>query len=255
MSGRQVALLIQFDGTDFHGWQTQAGLRTVQATVQDALQAMTGEETTLRASSRTDAGVHARALPAMFRTAASIPAGGFMRGLNGTLPADVSIVAAADVGSDFDVRRSGRGKVYRYRVWNAAARSALAHRTSWFVPQRCDPALMERAAQALVGDHDFESFRAAGCQAKTSIRTLTRIAVDSGPGGVIEITVEGNAFLQHMVRIIAGTLVEVGRGRREEAFPAEALAARRRDAAGQTAPARGLTLERVLYDPSPFEVR
>lgn len=245
-------LLLQYDGTDFHGYQTQLGVRTVQQAVQEALETMTSAPVSLRASSRTDAGVHARGLPAMFQTRATIPVHGFVRGVNGLLADDVSVVAGAEVDEDFDVRRSASGKTYRYTIWNQRERSALMHRTAWHVRRELDPEAMQRAAAPLVGTHDFAAFRATGCQSKTTIRELTRVAVEP-QGPRIEITVEGNAFLQHMVRIIVGTLCEVGRGFYDESFPARALRSGRREQAGPTAPAKGLLLDRVRYDPSPFE--
>ncbi len=256
MSERRIALLVQYDGTDFHGWQRQLGVRTVQQTLEEAVAVMDGgQRVPLRGSSRTDAGVHSRGLPASFRTTSTIPPIGYERGLNAALPSDVAIVACAEVVPEFDVRHSGKGKVYTYRIWNGPTRSPLLARTAWYVRKPVDLDAMRRASQPLIGVLDFESFRATGCQAKNATRNLTAIRIEGRTRAEIVITVEGNAFLQHMVRIIAGTLVDVGRGNREESFVAEALAARRREAAGQTAPSHGLTLERVLYDPSPFPAR
>ena len=250
---RRILLLVQYDGTDFNGWQVQSEQRTVQAVLEGAISGMTQTPVRCRASSRTDAGVHARGLPVMFETETHIPLRGFERGLNGLLPWDLSIVAAAEVGPEFDVRRSSLGKTYSYQIWNGPSRSALLTRAAWHVPMPLDVAAMAEAAVPLLGEHDFSSYRAASCQARTATRRLTRLTVEGEPRGLLRVTVEGNAFLQHMVRILVGTLVEVGRGFQSMAWPGEALAARSREAAGPTAPGRGLCLERVRYDPDPFE--
>ena len=252
---RRILLLVQYDGTDFCGWQVQVGQRSVQETLETAISTMTQTPVRCRASSRTDAGVHARGLPVVFPTEKTIPLHGFERGLNGMLPWDLSILAAAEVDAGFDVRRSSRGKTYSYQIWNGPNRAALLWRTAWHVPAPLDVAAMREAAHSLVGEHDFTSFRASSCQAASPVRNLTRLSIDGEPRGLIRITVEGNAFLQHMVRILVGTLVEVGRAYQPVSWPGQALAAKSRDAAGPTAPGRGLCLERVRYDPDPLAAR
>ncbi len=164
----------------------------------------------------------------------------------------MSVVACAEVDASFHVRRNASGKIYRYSIWNGPGRAALLDRRCWHVRFDLDLEKMQRAADQLVGEHDYTSFRASGCQAPTPGRRVTDIAVEGDKGGVVTITFEGNAFLQHMVRIMVGTIVEVGRGAEPEDFPTTALKALDRAAAGPTAPAKGLTLELVRYDPSPF---
>ena len=160
---RHLRLTVEYDGTDFAGWQRQAPEhRTVQAVLEDALARMTGAKTILRGAGRTDAGVHARAQVAGFQTESTIPLAGIERGLNAALPADVAIVAVDEVAAEFDARRSARGKHYVYRLWNRAARSPLHARTSWHVLRPLDVEVMRRAAAALLGEHDFSAFRAAG---------------------------------------------------------------------------------------------
>jgi len=172
--------------------------------------------------------------------------------MNTYLPADVSVSSAAEVPDDFHIRRNAHGKRYVYRIWNRPVRSALRAGRSWHVPNALDLAQMQKAAAALVGEHDFSAFRASACQAAHPIRRIDRITVEGAPGAEVTITVVGNAFLQHMVRILTGTLVEVGRGHRPPSFAASALASRDRSQAGPTAPGHGLELNQVLYDPDPF---
>lgn len=248
---RTLLLLVQFDGTDLHGWQQQAGDRTVQGLLRDALAQMLGHDVNLRASSRTDAGVHALALPVSFRTPRTIPCHGILRGLNSMLPDEVSVVSARDVPESFDARDRSRGKEYRYDIWNADFRSALRARYAWWVRGgELDVAAMRAGAAHLVGEHDFRSFRASGCDAKTTSRRLTRVDVATPEPHLVRVTVEGNAFLRNMVRILVGTLVDVGRGRMPPAAVGEVLAACDRTVAGPTAPPQGLTLVRVLYAPA-----
>lgn len=273
MPPRTLLLLLEYDGTDFHGWQQQApGQRTVQGVLRDALRTMTGLDLKLRASSRTDAGVHALGLPVTCAltgapaggaegapegappaaTAARIPRVGFLRGLNTLLPDDVSVTAVYDVPAGFDAREAARGKRYRYDIWNGPWRSALRARRSWWVRGApLDRAAMQAGGQHLLGEHDFSSFRAVHCDSLSVHRNLTRVDVSEPEPHLVRLTVEGNAFLRNMVRIIAGTLVEVGRGALRPDDVAAALAARDRTLAGPTAPGHGLTLERVFLDLPP----
>jgi tRNA pseudouridine38-40 synthase len=214
---------------------------------------MVGTRTTLYASSRTDAGVHARAMPVLFYTDNEIPLHGYKRGLNTLLPDDVSVLDAVEVSQDFNVRKSACRKTYHYTIWNHPTRAALYTRRAWNIPVALDYSAMQAAADLLIGVFDFSSFRAADCQANTPVRSLVRVDVNQSQAPLVTICVEGNAFLQHMVRIIAGTLVEVGKGRQPVAWVKKALDARDRNEAGPTAPPQGLCLERVHYEPPPFD--
>ena len=245
---RNVRLVLEYDGTDFAGWQRQPRARTVQEVVERAIGAMTREPVLLRGAGRTDAGVHARAQVANFQTASTIPCEGFRRGLNGTLPADVAVLAVDDVADDFDARRSARGKHYAYRIWNAPSRSPLRERFVWHLYRPLDLAAMAAAAAPLLGEHDFSAFRAAGCDRKNPVRVLRRLDCVVEEPGLVAIHLEATAFLRNMARVIAGTLVEVGLGLRPAADSARLLALRDRTQAGRTAPARGLTLEQVRYE-------
>jgi tRNA pseudouridine38-40 synthase len=244
---RTLRLTLEYDGTDLAGWQRQpAPFRTVQAFLEDALERITGAHAHVQGSGRTDAGVHARGQVASVVTASAIPAAGLARGMNALLPRDVAVTALDEAPEGFDARRAARGKIYAYRIWNEPHRSPLHARTSWHVvrPLALEP--MRAAAASLLGEHDFSAFRAAGCDAKNPVRILRRIDL-AADGPLLTLTFEGTAFLRNMVRILTGTLVDVGHGRFTPADVAAMLAGRDRTAAGKTAPPEGLCLEQVLY--------
>jgi tRNA pseudouridine38-40 synthase len=243
---RRIRIVVEYDGTDFAGWQQQTGQRTVQATLEDAIRQMTGENIFVRAAGRTDAGVHADGQVASFDLAANIPPHGLLRGLNTILPADVAIVDVAEAAPDFDARFSARGKVYRYTVWNHFVRSPRRARSAWHVRQAIDNDAVRRAAAALVGEHDFRAFRASDCDRKTTNRIVRRLDVDR-QGPLLTFDIEATAFLKNMVRIVVGTLVDIGRGRIDEDAPARMLVTGDRTIGGMTAPPGGLTLLRVIY--------
>jgi tRNA pseudouridine38-40 synthase len=240
-------LTLEYDGRGFAGWQVQPGARSVQATLQEALRRVTGETLRVSAASRTDAGVHAEGQVVGLRTGAALEAPILARALNGVLPRDVAVVAAERAPEAFDARRDARSKLYRYAVWNGPTRSPLRAERTLRVESRLDRAAMREAAGLLQGTHDFASFRAARSGARTSVRCLSRLDVVTPAPGELCFYVEGDGFLRHMVRILVGTLLEVGRGRRSPAELPAILAARDRRAAGPTAPPQGLTLVRVSY--------
>jgi tRNA pseudouridine38-40 synthase len=243
---RNVKLTIEYDGTDYAGWQVQPNGTSVQAVVQDAIAAITGETSVkLIGSGRTDAGVHAAGQVANFRTGSTIPAADLVHAINSKLPADVAVVAAEDAPDDFHARYSATSKTYRYAILNRAVRSPLERRRTAFVRGTLDLAAMRRAARHVVGEHDFACFQSKP-DGKPSVRTLTRCDVERSGDG-IAITVAANGFLYNMVRAIAGTLIEVGLGRREPDSVAGLIASRDRSLAGPTAPPAGLCLMRVEY--------
>lgn len=245
---RTVKLVLEYDGTDLVGWQRQANGPSVQEHVEQALAEMTGEPVRVTGASRTDAGVHARGQVAHFTTATDIPLEGFRRGLNALLPPAIAVVDAEHPPEGFHARFSARGKHYRYRLVARRDRSPLAARYAWYRgPRPLDLAAMREAAAALIGEHDFSAFRAAGCQAATATREVTEIAVTSAGDDELHLDVRGNAFLRNMVRIITGTLVAVGEGRLAATELPEILASRQRERAGVTAPPQGLTLMQVYY--------
>lgn len=247
---RQIRLTLEYDGTGLGGWQRQDNAPTVQGHLEAALAQLLQVETAVVGASRTDAGVHARGQVAAFRTDRDIPLRGVRKGLNSILPRQIVVVDAAEAPDDFHPRFSATGKDYRYLVLARPDRSPRLAGRAWHRPFAIDVAAMREAARALVGEHDFASFRAAGCSAKTTTRRID--AVEIGPMAdepeVLAFDVRGNAFLRHMVRIVVGTLIDIGEGRIPPAQLAEIVQARQREAAGQTAPAHGLELLAVHYD-------
>ncbi len=247
----RIKLTIEYDGTHYVGWQIQENGPTVQGRLQRALAELLGEPTPVTGAGRTDSGVHATGQVAHFDTPRALPMKAYWMGLNGMLPDDIAIVAAEEVDPAFDARRWARGKRYRYRIGNRRTRSPLRRHTHWEIFLPLDVPAMKRAAEALIGEHDFASFQAADCQSPTSVRKLTRVDVSGAAGDEIVIDVEGTAFLKHMVRNIAGSLADVGRGKRPASWIAELLALKDRTQAGATAPPQGLTLVEVLYGDGP----
>lgn len=244
---RNIRLTLEYDGTAYAGWQVQANGPTVQGALEEGLARLLKHTVRVTASGRTDAGVHALGQAANFRTEARIPLRGVLLGLNALLPRDIAVRRAEEVPADFDSRRCAKEKTYQYFLYVGDAPSAFGRRTSWRVPPPLDLGAMERAAAHLVGTHDFGAFRAAGCDAPHAVRAVHEVRV-TPRGEYLEVSVRGTAFLRHMVRIIVGTLVEVGQGRRSPASVAELLDCGDRARAGVTAPPQGLFLAEVRYD-------
>jgi tRNA pseudouridine38-40 synthase len=220
----------------------------VQGVLEDALRRVTGGPARALGAGRTDAGVHAEAQVAGAWVETALSPAQLARALNGVLPPDLAVVACEAAPEDFHPRYAARAKLYRYRIWNGACRSPLREARVHWVRTPLDLPAMRAAAALLVGTHDFAAFQAAGSDVATTVRTLARLDVSGEPGGDVEIAVQGDGFLRHMVRILVGTLVDVGLGRRAAASMPALLAARDRTRAGRTAPARALTLVRVDYD-------
>jgi tRNA pseudouridine38-40 synthase len=240
-----VLLTVAYDGTAFHGWASQRGARTVEETLRGAVLAMDPRAGCLRGASRTDAGVHAEGQLVAFDATRAISARGWTLGLNQHLPEDVAVRSARAVPFGFSPRFAARGKRYRYRVLIDAVRDPVLRSRAWRVPD-ADRDAMTCEARAACGTHDFAAFRAAGDTRASTTRTLHRVDVqpETDPR-VFAVVVEGDAFLYNMVRILVGTVVDVGRGRLQAGAVARALEARDRRAAGTTAPAHGLVLEEV----------
>ncbi len=254
---RYIKLLLEYDGTEYHGWQSQKSVRTIQDTLKEKVREITDEKVRLTGASRTDAGVHALAQVAAFSTESSLPVEVLMRALNAKLPSDIRVMNAEETGGDFHPRYQATRKSYFYLISEERQQSVFLHRYVWRVGTRLNIEDMEKAASLLFGEHDFSSFRASGCGSKHPVRTLYRcsIARFSGigfmtariRGDFIKIQVEANAFLRHMVRNIVGTLVEVGRGNISPEGFNRILKSCDRTSAGPTAPATGLFLEKVIY--------
>ncbi|HTL33940.1 MAG TPA: tRNA pseudouridine(38-40) synthase TruA [Kofleriaceae bacterium] len=245
---RHIRLVVEYDGSHLHGWQRQHGVPTVQEHIETALAKLLTHDVQVTGASRTDAGVHARGQVASFRTERPIPVHGVRRGLNSLLPAEIAIRDAAEVPEDFHPRFSATGKHYRYTILARAERSPRWRDRAWHHPDPLNVHAMHDAARALLGEHDFAAFRAAGCTAKTTTRRVDSIAFTRLHPQLLEVDIRGNAFLRQMVRIIVGTLTEVGTGRIPVGQVAEILGSKDRTKAGITAPAQGLELVEVRYD-------
>jgi tRNA pseudouridine38-40 synthase len=243
----RVVLGIQYDGSGFRGWQTQRpGVRTVQACLEQALAKVADHPVSLTCAGRTDAGVHGVGQVAHFDTAAVRSERSWVLGGNANLPLDLSLDWARAVPEDFHARFSALARRYRYLILNQPCRSALWHERAAWCYRPLDVRQMHEAGQALVGEHDFSSFRAAECQARHPIREIRELTVRRQGDGVV-LEVEANAFLHHMVRNIAGVLIAIGAGDRPIDWAREVLEGRDRTQAGVTAPAEGLYLLMVRY--------
>ena len=247
-----VRLVVSYDGTGFSGFQRQRGVPTIQEAIEDAVATMTGARAVVRGAGRTDAGVHALGQVVAFRTEAKVPDKGWRLGLNSKLPPSVAVRDARAVQDDFDPRRASAGKRYRYLLLLAPDRDPLLRDRAWHLWGDVDVDAMRREAAALVGTHDFAAFRAADCERETTVRTLFEVKVSegyAGRAGVVSVEVTGTAFLKNMVRVIVGTLADVGRGRLPEGTARARLADGDRTASGMTAPPQGLYLDEVFLRP------
>ena len=242
-------LVLEYDGAAFSGWQVQPDRETVQGVLETAIARVAGCRVRVEGSGRTDAGVHAEGQVASAEIETDLGTERLRLALNGVLPRSLAVVDVAIAPPDFHARRDARSKRYRYRIWNGATRSPLRSARAWCLQRPLALSEMRRAAAALVGTHDFATFQSAGSSVTTTERTLYRVDVEGASGAAIELCFEGSGFLRHMVRNLTGTLVEVGSGRRRAEDVPGLLAARDRRQAGRTAPAHGLTLEWVRYEP------
>jgi tRNA pseudouridine38-40 synthase len=245
---RNIKVTLSYDGTDFQGWQTQPGFRTVQETLEAAIAKLTGEERIrVNASGRTDAGVHALGQVANFYSVTQLPPDVLVRAINAHLPQDVSVLAAEDMPQAFDANRDAKRKVYRYVIHDGEVPSPFLRRYACQSRHKLDVNAMRRAAEPLKGRHDFHSFETDWPNRMSSVRTITHLAVNRF-GDYIWLDVEADGFLYNMVRAIAGTLINVGRAYWPESQVAAILNAEDRTQAGPTAPAQGLFLVRVAYE-------
>ncbi len=243
----RIALGIEYDGSGFKGWQLQRpGVRTVQGELEAALAKVAAHPVRLSCAGRTDTGVHAIGQVAHFDTAAAREPRNWVLGCNVNLPPDIAVHWARPVADDFHARFLAQARSYRYLILNRPTRSALLTGRATWVHRPLDADVMHLAGEALVGTHDFSSYRALGCQAKSPVRTLHSLSVKRHDD-MIELRVHANAFLHHMIRNIAGVLMAIGRGERPPNWAAEVLALRDRTLGGVTAPPDGLYFERVWY--------
>jgi tRNA pseudouridine38-40 synthase len=271
---RTLKIVLAYDGTDLVGWQRQPAGVSVQARLEDALSAIEGRPVSVVGAGRTDAGVHALGQVASCRIDHALPVMQLAAALNAMLPGDIRVLEVAEADDGFHARYGASLKTYRYLLLNSAVVSPFERRFVWHVPHRLDAGAMAAGARYLEGEHDFAGLRAAGSVTRTTVRRLTAATVREatsaevvggslalqsarGTGRIIAFEFTGTGFLRHMIRNAVGTLVEIGLGKREPAWMAEVLASGDRSQAGPTAPARGLFLVGVGYDPplSPARLR
>ena len=244
---KRVGIVVAYDGTNYSGWQIQPNGVTIQGVLNETLSRLLGEEIEVMGASRTDAGVHALGNVAVFDTNARMPAGKISFALNQFLPEAIRIQLSEEVEPDFHPRYCDSEKTYEYRILNRTFPVPTERLYSYFYHYHLDVEKMREATSYLIGQHDFASFCGSGAQVKSTIRTITSMSVDRD-GDIITIRISGTGFLYNMVRIIAGTLIEIGNGQYPPERMQEILDACDREAAGPTAPAKGLTLIGIRYE-------
>jgi tRNA pseudouridine38-40 synthase len=244
---RNIRLLIEYDGTNYHGWQVQPNAVTIQEVIEKKIEVMTQQRVRLIASGRTDAGVHALGQVANFKTTSAIPVEGFQRGLNSLLPPDIIVRSAEEVDAQFHAQYGAKRKTYRYVILNCEVPSAISRNYSWHLPVPLDVQAMQEACGVLLGRQDFSSFQGADADTEDPVREVYRAEWSVEKKNFLHFTVEADGFLKHMVRNIVGTLAEVGRGKLSVQDFERILGARDRRRAGITAPAQGLFLVEVKY--------
>lgn len=243
---KNVKLIIEYDGTNYHGWQYQNNVNSIQEEIENALTIITGEFIDIFGSGRTDAGVHAIGQVANFYTTSQLPIERFKYALNMRLPRDITIVDSEEVDLDFHARFSAKGKRYKYIIYNNEMPSAINRNYSYHIINKLNVDEMIKASEYLIGTHDFRSFMTKGTVVKDTIRTIYSIDINKN-SSFIEVIIEGSSFLRSMIRIIVGTLILIGNGKlKKEALP-NIILGKKRCLAGPTAPAQGLYLQKVYY--------
>lgn len=244
---RNIRLLIQYEGTRYQGWQRQeSSENTIQGRLEKLLSQMCGEKIELQGSGRTDAGVHAMGQVANFHTESTMSSEEMLSYINTYLPQDIAVTAVAEAAERFHSRLNAAGKCYQYRVWNSLVPDVFLRRYALEYPRSLDVEAMRRAASQLLGEHDFKSFTSTKKGKKSTVRRIDSIEIVQ-EGKLLTFIFKGNGFLYHMVRILMGTLLEVGEGKRSPDSMAELIAAKNREEAGPLVPAKGLTLQEVYY--------
>ena len=243
---RNIALILMYNGTAYHGWQVQKTEVTVAQTLERGLSMVCGEPVKCTGCGRTDAGVHAEHYVANFRTSSRIPVDRIPFAVNTHIPEDIVVKAAYEVAEDFNAIGSCIRKEYTYRIYNSRIKNPFYVDRAYFYPKRLDEQVMDRAARAFEGTHDFAAVRSVGTNVRSTVRTIYYCHVTRN-GELLELKVCANGFLYNMVRIIAGTLLEVGRGNLEVSQIADIIASKDRANAGPTAPAKGLKLMQIEY--------
>ncbi|SMC18910.1 tRNA pseudouridine38-40 synthase [Desulfacinum hydrothermale DSM 13146] len=244
---RNFKLILEYDGSNYHGWQRQKGALTVQEVLESRLEIMLNRPVSVRASGRTDAGVHALGQVVNFYARTRLEPEDFLNGLNSLLPSDIVVLDAQEMPDSFHACYSATSKVYEYRILNRPIPSALERNYSWHIPRRLDVESMRACLPVLLGEHDFRAFMASRSSVNSTVRTLLDAQIRLPDPEHIVFRFEATGFLRHMVRNLVGTLVEAGKGKRNPQDLTRVLASRDRSRAGMTAPARGLYLVRVHY--------
>jgi tRNA pseudouridine38-40 synthase len=243
---RRIRMTLEYLGTNYAGWQWQNNVVTVQQVVEEALQKITSLQSRVTASGRTDAGVHALNQPAHADVETAMGDDEIMRAMNALLPDDVSVKEVTTVADDWSARFSAKDKTYRYIILNRERHSVFDHGSVWHIKNRLNIDAMRQAAGTFIGEHDFTSFRSAGCAAKNPVRSITKLDIEQDDDTIL-LTFTSNGFLKQMVRNIVGTLVEVGRGKIAPGDIAKILDKHDRTEAGVCAPPQGLCLMNVVY--------
>lgn len=254
---RNIKLAIQYDGTNYHGWQIQRSAVTIQGILQETIKKITGEDTKVIGAGRTDAGVHAIEQIASFKSSTELPPDIIKSALNAILPDDIRIIDVCNTESTFHPRYDAKSKIYFYVISTDRIISPFLSRYIWKIPYKLNFYEMNRALKLLKGSHDFAAFRASGCGAKSTVRTILNISLESLNvinfmtaglnGNFLKIRIEADAFLRHMARNIVGTIIEVGKGKISEEDIKKILASKDRRFAGPAASARGLFLEKINF--------
>ncbi|WP_040210081.1 tRNA pseudouridine(38-40) synthase TruA [Clostridium polynesiense] len=243
---RNIKIIIEYDGTNYCGWQRQKNQRTIQELLEEAVFKITKERTSVTGCSRTDSGVHAKAFTANFKTNSSVPSRRFKDALNTKLPSDIVVIHSEEALDTFHSRYDAKGKTYCYTILNQENRSALFRNYSYNVKEELNLEWMIKACSYFIGTHDFEAFKSTGSSVKTSVRTITQLYIEK-QGNFIKIYATADGFLYNMVRIIVGTLIEVGKGKIAPEDIAAIIKSKDRNKAGKCVPPQGLTLEKVYY--------
>ncbi len=243
-----ILLTIRYNGTNFSGWQAQSGKKTIQGDIEEALKNLFNEEISIRGASRTDAGVHAMCQLALFKYDCKIPLEKLPFAINSFLKRDIVIINAKEVSNEFHPQYSVYKKTYEYKIYNDIFNNPMLKEYTEFVSTPLNIEKMKQACQYFIGEYDFKAFCASGAMSKTTIREIYNLSVEKNKDNVITITITGNGFLYNMVRIIAGTLIEIGCLKYEPEYVKEIINSKDRKKAGRTASAKGLTLKKIYYN-------
>lgn len=243
---RNIKLTIEYDGSNYLGWQKQKVGTTVQGALEEAIRDLTKEDIETIGSSRTDAGVHAKGFVANFKTNSKIPANKYREAINHKLPEDIIILSSEEVDSDFHSRYNAKGKTYSYCIINRDIPPAINKNYLYHVKKKLNIIAMKEACKYFIGTHDFAAFKSSGSSAKTTVRTITELYIEE-KNDIIKIYVTGDGFLYNMVRIIVGTLIMVGNNKIKPEETINIIKSKNRDKAGICVPAKGLVLEKVYY--------